>query len=699
MPIATLSYLTAAAAFLVLTLIVLIRLRDRPGSLWIVSAGAVSFAWATALAVAAFEYPHAVAMSGGILEVGRNGAWFAVLLSTLVPHARGVRVESRSIRIWIRTTALFTILMLLLIVAPPPFEQEVWPALSILMMTIVGLVLVEQVYRNTPPQRRGGVKFLTLGLGAMFAFDLFLFADLVLFQTIGSPTWQARGFANAAVVPLLLVSMHRRRPHGEGHVVSRQLIFHTTALTGAGMYLVAVGGAGYYLKTFGGDLGGLIQVAFLFGAALILAIVLFSSAARAYLNVFISKHFFKYRYDYREEWLRFTNTLSTEDAATPFPERAVYALTVLAGSSGGMLWIRRDDGAYVVESVLNLERTGPSHEDGDSALTSFLRSTGWIIDLNEYRHTPQRYSGLQLSDWMRDDQRLWAVVPLLKGNDLEGYVVLTSPLVPHSIDWEERDLLKTAARQLAVYVALIRTSDALAAARQFETLHRLTAFLVHDLKNVSAQLSLICSNAERHRDNPDFVADSFNTVANARDRLERTLSQLRAMKAAPDKGRLELIELVDLLREVGQHSAARQPTPAVAASAPTATVTGDRETLKNVLMHLVRNAQEATPDDGDIHLSLHRQGPWAVINVEDNGSGIEEEFLQKRLFRPFQTTKGNAGMGIGLYEARDHVTRIGGRIEVHSIVGAGTRFTVKLPLTEPREPGAGIEESERTRNG
>jgi putative PEP-CTERM system histidine kinase len=209
----------------------------------------------------------------------------------------------------------------------------------------------------------------------------------------------------------------------------------------------------------------------------------------------------------------------------------------------------------------------------------------------------------------------------------------------------------------------------------------LTAFLVHDLKNVSAQLSLICSNAERHRDNPEFVADAFQTVANARDRLERTQAQLRNVQPRAEAPR-QVIALPALLDEIVAGSQTTRPTPVLEIREP-AEVTGDREGLKNVLLHLVRNAQEATPDTGLVQLTLYSDGPWAIILVADNGSGIEEDFLRRRLFRPFQTTKGNAGMGIGLYEARERVVRMGGRVEVRSQIGEGTTFTLKLPRHRP----------------
>jgi putative PEP-CTERM system histidine kinase len=335
--------------------------------------------------------------------------------------------------------------------------------------------------------------------------------------------------------------------------------------------------------------------------------VLFSSTFRARLRVFLSKHFFKYKYDYRQEWLRFTGTLSSEDASVPFEQRAIRAIGELVESPGGLLWVRRDDGSFVLDGVTDLGDPDYPPEEPGSPLVDFLERSGWIIDLNEYRSRPGLYHGLRLPDWLLGDERHWAVVPLLKGEDLQGFVVLTTPLAPHRIDWEARDLLKTAGRQLAVYVALAETHEALVEARQFETFHRLTAFLIHDMKNVSAQLSLICANAERHRNNPDFVADAFATVANARDRLERTQAQLRNVQPRLETPR-QVIAVQDLLEEIVAGSQTAQPIPELEIR-ESAEILGDREALKNLLLHLVRNAQEATPDAGRIQLSLSTDGP------------------------------------------------------------------------------------------
>ncbi len=671
-----LSYLTAALAFLILAGLTLLRWRDRPTGFWIVAAALASTLWAGVLAFQAQAHGGHAVLGGGVLELLRNVAWFLVLLVLLATSAGLQRPLPDSIRRWAAAIALFLLVVFALLAWP---GLAAWQSVAMLAMAIFGLVLVEQVFRNTPPQRRWEIKPLCLGLGGLFVFDLFLFGDLVLFRTLESPSWQARGLVNALVVPLLALSLARGLPHHEGPIVSRHLLFHTAALVGAGVYLLAVASAGYLLSHFGGDLGAVLQVTLLFGAALLLALVLFSGSFRARLRVLLSKHFFSYKYDYRQEWLRFTGTLSTEDEDMPFRQRAIQAIGEMVDSPGGLLWARSDDGTYRLEGVLNLGAPEYPPEEPDGALVTFLARSGWVIDVDEYRNHADRYRDTVLPDWLVDTPRHWLVIPLLKGDDLEGFVVLGRPRASRRIDWEDRDLLKTAGRQLAVYVALVQTNEALLEARQFETFHRLAAFLVHDLKNVSAQLSLVCSNAERHKDNPEFVADAFRTIGNARDRLDRTQAQLRKAQPRPEAP-LQPVALRPLLTEVIARSADRQPEPTLGRIENEAQVLGDREGLINVLLHLVRNAQEATDADGWVRIDLYKDGPWAIITVADNGCGISEAFMQHQLFRPFQTTKGNAGMGIGVYEAREQVVGMGGRVDVESEAGRGAVFKIKLPL-------------------
>ncbi|ABM62301.1 XrtA/PEP-CTERM system histidine kinase PrsK [Halorhodospira halophila] len=669
------SFAAALAAFLVLAVLTLTLWRDRPGALSVVVASLLTAGWAADLSsLPLHDDARELILASGSWELMRAAGWFVVLLAILHRMHGHTQRGKRTLRLWAIVLSGFLLLMLVPVVGPELGLDGVY-GLALLLMTIAGLVLVEQVYRNTPEQERWGIKLLCLGVGGLFAFDLFVLADLVLFQAVEATTAQARGLINALVVPLVAVSLRRQLPRGLAPTVSRHLVFHTAALTGAGLYLLAVGAASYLLREFGGDWGALLQSALLFGAGLLLVLVLFSGSFQARLRVLINKHFFNYKYDYHDEWLRFTATLSKEHDELPFRQRAIYAVAELVDSPGGVLWVQNPQGDYDLEGVLNLGEPNHPPEPQTGSLAQYLFESGWVIDVDEYRDDPAAYPELALPEWLLANPRYWLVVPLLQGSELTGFVVLAQPRAPRPIEWEDRDLLKIAGRQLAVYVALTQVGEALAEARQFETFHRLAAFLVHDLKNVSGQLSLVLANAERHRDNPEFLENAFRTVGHARERLDRTLAQLR--NAQPEQAApAQRVELGAVLRQVLQ-ALHGEPQPELTVEQEVQVI-ADQERLANVVAHLVRNAQDATPADGWIRLRLSQREEWGYIVIEDTGQGMDEAFLRERLFRPFQTTKGNAGMGIGVYEAREYIASLGGRIEVSSRPGAGTRFTVQL---------------------
>lgn len=108
-------------------------------------------------------------------------------------------------------------------------------------------------------------------------------------------------------------------------------------------------------------------------------------------------------------------------------------------------------------------------------------------------------------------------------------------------------------------------------------------------------------------------------------------------------------------------------------------VLAEKEQLVAILGHLVQNAQDATPDDGTVRIRLDCDQDNVFIDIIDTGCGMEQRFIAERLFRPFDTTKGNAGMGIGVYEAREYIHSQGGNISVRSEVGVGTVFSIELP--------------------
>ncbi len=488
--------------------------------------------------------------------------------------------------------------------------------------------------------------------------------------------WDVRGFIHILVIPLIAVSAARNPQWSLDVFVSRRMVFHSAAILGAGTYLTLMALGGYAIRFLGGDWGTLAQVIFLFGAALLLFALMFSGQVRARVRVFLSKHFFNYKYDYREEWLSFIGALASEEPGPGLSERILQALAAIVDSPGGLLWVVDEQtGRFELASEWNA--TGPAAVAADDALVEFLKTSEWLVDLDEWAVAPEVYASLTLPAWLAAIERAWLVIPLFQNRRMIGMVLLLQSRAAHTINWEDRDLLKTAASQAASYLALSRASAELANARQFEAFNRLSAYVVHDLKNVVGQLSLVVANAKKFGHKQEFVDDAMATVDNAVNKMQRMLTQLRQGREAQRSS--VAVRLSPLLEEVVRQRSAQQPVPVFSAGDTGVSVIAEHDRLAAVIEHVVQNAQEASAADGRVELRLTSDSQNAVIEIQDNGCGMDEKFIRDRLFRPFDTTKGNAGMGIGAYECREFVRGLGGEVQVHSRPGEGTLFRLSLP--------------------
>jgi putative PEP-CTERM system histidine kinase len=334
-----------------------------------------------------------------------------------------------------------------------------------------------------------------------------------------------------------------------------------------------------------------------------------------------------------------------------------------------------------------MELTTPASEQADSSFIRFLEIQKWVINLDEYQRDPALYKSLgdlEMPEWLKAAPDAWLVAPLILHDSLLGFVVLARSSASHKhFNWEDSDLLKTSGSQAASYLAQHAISQALAEARQFEAFNRVSTYAVHDLKNLISQLSLVVSNAVRHRNNPLFMENVISTVENSVSKMNRLLACLRD-GVQPDTKRM--VNLAKLLEEVVHEARGVKPSPVLECRVSDLTVVADRDRLASVMGHVIRNAQEATPEEGRIVVRLQMVNGHAVVEVEDNGCGMDESFIRARLFRPFQTTKGKSGMGIGAHEAREFVRSLGGDIQVQSRPGEGTIFRIQLPPQAAIEP-------------
>lgn len=687
-----LSYASAALAFAFLTLLLLTNWRGgRTQRTWLTIACATTALWAALEAYSVSIQP--VTSIGRSLEILRNAAWFTFLFSLLGLSRSGTSRETG-----LRTTALILYAICAMLIALtlwPHFFRGMlpprWPValLGGVVMAVAGLALIEQLFRNSRVQQRWAIKYLCFGVGGLFAYDFYLYADALLFNQIDYETWSARGFAYMLAVPLITIAAARNPQWSLDLFVSRRIVFHSVATVGAGVYLLVMAAAGYYIRYVGGSWGGVLQAAFLFGAVILMFAMLFSGSFRAHVKVFFNKNFFTYRYDYRDEWLRFTRTLSEGEPGVALRERSIEAIANLVESPSGSLWLQQDSGDYVEVALWNRGRCNARLEK-EASLARFLEERYWVVNLLEYSERPELYDELELPGWMREIARAWLIVPLILHERLQGFVILSESRAGTHFDWEVSDLLKTAGRQAASFLAQLEAAQALAVARQFESFNRMSAFVVHDLKNLVAQLSLLLSNAEKHRDNPEFFEDMLATVGFSVDKMKRLLSQLRAGATQGFPG--QTLDLGELLREAVAAKTDALPRPQLVKGSEKVLITAHRERLMRVFGHVLQNAVEATPETGSVKVTLSEQGSEVNVKVVDTGRGMDAAFISGQLFRPFESTK-SGGMGIGAYECREYIREIGGRVEVASELDRGTTFTIVLPLASP--PGQLAREERR----
>lgn len=557
------------------------------------------------------------------------------------------------------------------------------------LAAVFGLSLCEQLVRGTSESARWAVKPLALGAGALFAFDLFMFSEALLLKEINPQVWGVRGLVHSLCIPLVLVSTARNRHWTIDVAVSRNIVFGSTALLLSGVYMLAVAGAGYYVRFFGGQWGTAIQVTLFFVAFLVLALLYFSGTVRARIRVFISKNFFSYRYDYREEWLKFTKLLATSHPDDRIVERSIRALADLVESPGGAQWWRGEDGGYRPTGSWNCP---VSHhvEPADSAIVHFLTKTGWVLDMSSddlHRRVPDAPA---IPAWISDIPSAWLIIPLPENDRLGGFVVLLKPRTAVELNWEVLDLLKTAARQAASVIGQVRLTEALVETQQFSAFSRMSAFVVHDLKNLVSQLSLMQKNAVKHGSNPEFQKDMAETVEHVVSRMNRLLLQLRSGTAPiANPSPIDTRPIVSGI----QSAWSRQGKSVHLETSAEVWALAHEDRLERVIGHLVQNSFDAMGAEGTVTLRTRMDGRLAVIEVEDTGSGMTPEFIRDELFKPFRSTK-STGMGVGAYESMQYVSELGGRMTVDSKVGVGTRICVFLPARTRQ--GEGVSASSTT---
>nr|WP_207191575.1 XrtA/PEP-CTERM system histidine kinase PrsK [Paracraurococcus ruber] len=671
----------AAAVCLAWTVLVLSTGRGRAAHLLAAACG-VAALWAGAVALAPKEPLLGLA---GWLEILRWLVWLGVLLF-LFRRIAGDRAR-RLARIFLGAALLAAGIAGLALLRPVagPLAEELGPAVLLARLTLPLLVVLtaENLFRTADEAERWHVGLPAIALGGLSAYDVLLYADAALTRGFSFVLLDSRAALTALITPLLAIAAVRDGRWRRDPPVSRQVVFHGATLVVAGAFLLAVGALGEGLRRFDVEWGATAQASLLAAALIGLLAAASSRSVRSYLRSLVVDHFFTARYDYRREWLRCVEVLSAGDDHAPHgrvsaERRSIRAIADAVDSPAGLL-LRRDpgEGGLRWAGSWNLPAEHLDLPTGDPFL-GLLGAGEAVLELDP--------ADPAVRPLVRAYGSLWLAVPLPHGRDgLAGAVLLAPPRAPFKLDREVRELLRTLGHEVAMFLAERRAAERLVDERRLQDYAKRFAFVAHDVKTVSSQLSLLLANAEDNLADPEFQHDMLLTVRAAATRIDALIHRLGQPGDVPVAAVAEEAATVAPLERLRVLAAGR-PYPVQVegeGTGPLAAIAPAR--FDSAVGHLMNNAADASPAGEPVRIRVLAEGRQVVVEVVDRGPGMTPEFIRDELFRPLSTSK-RRGSGIGAWQARELLREAGGDLAVVSRPGAGTTMRLLLPARAPAPP-------------
>ncbi len=660
-------FIVCAATYATLAALIAIQARQRLNVV-LAACCAVTSIWAGATAA----LPTAGLYGEiGLLDLARGLAWYSFLL---LLYRRSDAGSARQVAAFAAVAAGAAALGAVSTLHGPYGLEREFSLLSLpiavrLTLAVCELLLIENLYLNLPEHARWHVALPCVLLGGLACFDILLCADIVLFRRPSPPMAGARAVAMVIVAPLLVIAASRGQRWTEQIRLSRTAIFHSATLVLSGCVLLALSVAGEVLRQLNADWGWVAELSLIFAGLIGIGLFLSSRSARSLVHRMVVHHFFADRYDYRRQWLECIATLSgtgsNERAA--LHTRAIRAVADVVDSPNGVLFLRDGNvGALAWAGSWNMP--AGAMLPAEHPVATAVRGGEWVVDVarlgTEVTGTPPLH---QLG-------KIWLAIPLLHQAGMIGVVMVGPPRVPFRTDQEVFDLLRILGREVATYIAEQRATEVMLQTRHLHDYSKRFAFVAHDIKNVSSQLSLLLRNAEHHIANPEFQADMLETVRASVRKIDGLLKRLEAPETDQAPAAITPVPRLEAL--VATYRRVRQATLSVEHDGSTGKVAMSPDAFDTVVTHLLNNAVEASPGQPVLVAARH-DAARIVIDIVDHGPGMTPEFVRDHLFAPFRTEK-TGGSGIGAFQARELLREAGGELVVISEKGVGTTMRIVL---------------------
>lgn len=639
-----------------------------PNRIFVIALSTTS-AWAAAVVVQQTTFSSGIVPD--LFAAGRDGAWIALLVAFL-------RQDSQKAALWQRfaycaiagTAADFAF-----VATGGVFDTGLGVRLTAPFFTsaisVLGLVLIENLLRNLPRARLWSLKLLAIALAALFSYNLLVIFPEILAGLVPQGLIAGLPFLYILLLPLFVVTAIRNETLRLQIHSSRTVAFHSATIVSAGVVLQGVAVAAYYVKRFGGTSSTVIAIVVGFAALIGFVVAVSSQSLRSRLKMFINENFYSYKYDYRLEWTKFIQTLSYDQDSTA-PERVLKTLTNLLDSPGGILWVRRESWhQFLPLAHWSLpERFGPI--DAADPLITSLQADTEFLEINE---------NVLHAEWKSRFPLAWLIIPIRFQERLIALALLQRPRAPRKLDWEDRNLFRIVVLELGAHLVHEHMAQTLTESQQLVEFNKRLTFALHDLKNAGGQLKLLAGNVEKFGHNPEFRTDMLATIRHVGDKLERLIDKLKAGEPEPEiTAGATSVNILDMVTKVSLKPSKRAVRVTSSDSKAVFAVINDPAGLESALEHIIANAAEASPEGSSIEVRIKQLDGTARVEVVDHGPGMTEDFIANSLFKPFHSTK-PAGLGVGAYQARSLMRKVGGDLQIQSIVGVGTTATLVIPLS------------------
>ena len=556
-------------------------------------------------------------------------------------------------------------------------------AIFILITVLYVSWRLEHFWRSLNTTRRWEYKFLVVGsflvCGAMawstsyrLTYLTILPRHLLLLSVLFLFSWALMFYATV-----------RHRLLNRKVIVSRKVVYSFVVPSLLAAYLLGFGMVSLIMRIFGLQFSFVLKWLFLSLGFVAVGLFAFSGKIRRRVHFFISTHFYINKYEYRDKWLTISQQLQGAMTETDVVNALRRVLAESLYTTQIFIWLGDSSQGYRLIPSPENPGTG-SHEKSiaaDDPLVRYLK-THSHFHLKDKEPDPAWQKAIKNKQAFLLSLNLTLLAPISIGNQLAGLMGLGPEFTGGQYGHDDFDLLTVLGSQTASALLAVRMAEELAHAREQQAWNRLSAFVLHDIKNAATMLSLLRENASEHIHEPEFQQDMLEVVDDALKRMNRVEQRLGTLKddITPVRQNFELGRfLQDCRRRLEKKLSAMEID--IECKIKIEVIT-DPEILFSVMENLLLNAFEARGVGAVVQIRIRRDDDnrHALVEVMDNGPGIPEALLPDVLFEPFKTSK-NGGSGIGLWQVKRMVVGLGGTVSAENRIEGGAMFVIRLPLS------------------